>query len=99
MAGIPETLTKWIDQKKGQTHRHIINYADLTQYLKDKIDELDLTVRELMEMEIIEERSNGLMDFVTNYRKLNSVPGPRIVSLSVSVRTHLSHHLLRMSIV
>jgi len=29
-------------------------------------------------LEIIEERSNGLLDFVTTYRKINSVPDPKI---------------------
>ena len=60
MPGTDELPRKYIDVAKGATHRHQIVYGDLTGNLKDKIAEADLTVHELMEQIIIQDKISNL---------------------------------------
>ena len=50
----------YTDLGKGKTHRHPIDYVDLSTYIKEQIEAVDLTVHELMELNIKEDRITNL---------------------------------------
>ena len=57
---------------------------DTDSISKDKeSNDINLLAKTVEGLEIIEERSNGLIDFVTAYRKINSVPQPEMSKLYV----------------
>ena len=60
MPGVDEFTIKYTDPGKGTTHRHKINYGNLSQYVRDKIAEADLTEHELLERIVIQMKINNL---------------------------------------
>ena len=60
MPGTDELPRKYTDIMRGETQRVKVRYGNLSQFVKDKIAEADLTVHELMELNIIEDRITNL---------------------------------------
>ncbi|MFC2132329.1 PAS domain-containing sensor histidine kinase [Bacteroidota bacterium] len=60
----------------------MLKNSDLIKNDQDPHD-INVLVKTVEGLEIIEERSNGLIDFVSAYRKINSVPEPEVTTLDV----------------
>lgn len=56
--------------------------TDIIQKAEDK-DSVSLFDKTMEGLEIIDERTNGLLDFVTTYRKINAVPDPKIARVNI----------------
>ena len=54
MPGVEELPIKYDDIMRGLTHRMPVSYSNLSQYVREKIDEVDLTTHELLEQVIIQ---------------------------------------------
>ena len=60
MAGVDELTKKYLDLSTGKTHRHSIDYKDLSAYVKDKIAEADMDEHELLKLIVIQMKINNL---------------------------------------
>ena len=60
MAEVDELDINYIDAARGTVRKTPVGYGNLSQFVRDKIDAVDLTVHELIELAIIEERIGNL---------------------------------------
>ncbi len=60
MAEVDELPINYQDVLLGSTHKPPTRYDNLSQFVRDRIDAVDLTVHELMELAVIELRIGNL---------------------------------------
>ncbi len=80
MAQVPEVKIGYDEIDRGSTHRHPVYYSNLSKALQGRIDELDLTLHELMKLNIVEDRITNvhLMKLSGIEVKAEDVPWPKI---------------------
>ncbi len=62
MAEVPELKIKYTDTSRGIPHWQVVKYGDLTKDVRDRIEAVDLTVHELLELAIKELRVGNLYE-------------------------------------